>query len=216
MTLTAVVLLALAMVGWVFVFGPERTGIWRRSWVTAGVLTVAAIVGLGRSGELRDAVGGVSPSAVGAGIVVGVAWLIATQIGHRVLCRAVPSFVDQVRDLYSIAAGDRRSDVLVALVAMAVAEEFVFRLVAQRTFGLVIAVAAYTAVQAVERNWALLIAAVASGTVWGLLYEWQEALVAPLIAHVIWTGVLTFVWPLRGCGDAAVPEAADVAIVDPD
>ena len=216
MTLAAAAVLGLALAGWAFVFVPERTGIWRRSRITAGVLTGASILALRRSGELSDAVGGVSLPAVVAGLAVGGAWLVATHAGHWVLCRVIPSFVDQVRDLYSIAAGDRRSDVLVALVAMAVAEEFVFRLVAQRTFGLVIAVAAYTIVQGVERNWALMVAAVAGGTVWGLLYGWQDALVSPLIAHVIWTGALTFVWPLRGCGDVAVPEAAGIAIVDRD
>lgn len=212
-TASAVVLLAL--VGWAYVFVPARRGIWRRTWITASVLLAASAGALFARGDFGDAVGDIGAATVVAGAGVGAVWLVATQIGHRVLCRVVPSFIDRVRDLYSIAAGDRRRDVLTALVSMAVAEEFVFRLVVQREFGLVAGVVAYAAVQAVTRNWALMLAAVASGTVWGLLYQWQQSLVAPLIAHLIWTGALTFVWPLHGCGEATDPEASAVAITDP-
>lgn len=216
MTSSAVALLLLTFGGWYYVFGLPRVGIWRRSWMTAGVLVAASTLLLWRAGELGEAVGGVTIAAVAAGVGVGVAWVVATQVGHAVLCRIVPSFIDRVRDLYSIAVGDRRRDVLIALIGMAVAEEFVFRLVVQREFGIVAAVTAYTAVQAVERNWALMLAGAACGVVWGALYAWQPDLVAPLIAHVIWTGTLTFVWPLRGCGGTAVPEADAVAVSESD
>lgn len=216
MTIWAIVVLAVTAAGWAYVFVPDRRGIWRRSWLTAGVLTTLSIVALASSGELGDAVGGVGLEAIGAGVGVGVAWVVATQVGHRVLCEFVPSFIDQVRDLYAIAAGDRRRDIVIALVSMALAEEFVFRLVTQREFGIVAAVIAYSVVQAVERNWALMLAGAACGAVWGLLYAWQDGLAAPLVAHVIWTGVLTFVWPLRGCGGEPVPEAESVAVVDAD
>lgn len=212
MRLATGVVLALTVVGWAFVFVPARRGIWHRSWLTAGSLVGTSVGSLLWAEELSAAIGSVTVGAVLAGSVVGVGWVVATQVGHAVLCRILPSFIDQVRDLYSIAAGDRRRDVLIALVGMAVAEEFVFRLLVQREFGLVVAVVAYTAVQAVERNWALMLAGAACGVVWGLLYEWQAGLVAPLLAHVIWTGTLTFVWPLRGCSTRSIPEADGVAI----
>ena len=212
MSVATAAVLALTLAGWAFVFVPERRGIWHRSWLTAAMLTAIAVGVLVGAGELEDAVGAVTVEALLAGSVVGVGWVVATQVGHAVLCRILPSFIDRVRDLYSIAAGDRRRDVLVALVGMAVAEEFVFRLLVQREFGLVAGVVAYTAVQAVERNWALMLAGAACGVVWGLLYEWQGGLVAPLLAHMLWTGTLTFVWPLRGCGPESVPEADEVAI----
>lgn len=210
--MAAALVLGLTIAGWAFVFVPGRPGIWRRSWLTAAVLVVASVGALAVAGEFGDAVGAVTLSAVVAGSGVGVLWVFATQIGHAVLCRILPSFIDRVRDLYSIAVGDRRRDVLVALVAMAVAEEFVFRLLVQREFGLVAGVVAYTAVQAVERNWALMLAGAACGVVWGSLYAWQDGLAAPLLAHLIWTGTLTFLWPLRGCGNDTFPEADAVTL----
>ncbi|NNE12979.1 MAG: hypothetical protein HKN41_12135 [Ilumatobacter sp.] len=54
----------------------------------------------------------------------------------------------------------------------------------------------------------------AGGAVFGLVYPWQETLVAPLAAHVVRTGTLMFVWPLRGCSNQPVPGATDVAITE--
>ncbi|CAN5726508.1 hypothetical protein BH24ACT4_BH24ACT4_07260 [soil metagenome] len=94
---------------------------------------------------------------------------------------------------------------------MAVAEEVFFRGFVQDEVGLVAAVAAYTAVQMVERKWALGLAALLGGTVWGLLFWWTGGLVAPIVAHVLWTGMLTFVWPLKGCGGADPTDEAVAA-----
>ncbi len=214
MTVAAVVIIVVALIGWAYIFVPPRGGIWVRSWTVAGVLIATAAGVLWRAGELGDAVGTTDVDAMLIGTAAGIAWVVATQIGHQILCRVLPSFVDQVRDLYSIASGDSRRDVAIALVSLALAEEFVFRLVIQREFGIVAGVVAYAAVQVVERNWALILAGAACGAVWGLLYAWQDNLAAPLVAHVIWTGTLTFVWPLGGCESNPVPEAADVAITD--
>ena len=202
------------LIGWAYIFAMPRDGIWVRSWTVAGVLIATSVGVLWRAGQIGDAVGTTDVEAVVVGAGTGMAWVVATQIGHQILCRALPSFIDQVRDLYSIAVGDNRRDVMIALVSLAVAEEFVFRLVIQREFGLVAGVAAYAAVQVFERNWALVLAGAACGAVWGVLYAWQDNLTAPLVAHVIWTGTLTFLWPLRGCGGNPVPEAAEVAVTD--
>ncbi len=212
MTVAAAFVLVLTLAGWAYVVVLPRAGIWRRTQVTAVLLIVVTAGLLWRAGELGDAVGKPDPTSVLVGLGVGVIWVVVTQIGHAVLCRLIPSFVDRVRDLYSITTDDRRRDVLVALVSMALAEEFVFRLVAQREFGIVVAVVAYTLVQAVERNWALMLAGAAFGVVWGLVYAWRDGLAAPLIAHVVWTGTLTPLWPLRGCHGRRVPEADVVAI----
>ena len=214
MTVAAVVILALTLAAWAFIFALRRPGIWVRSWVAASVLVVVSVVALWRTGELGDAVGSTTRMAGLVGVGAGVGWVVATQVGHQVLCRLLPSFIEQVRDLYAIATDDRRVDVAVALVLMAVAEEFVFRLVVQREFGIVVGVIAYAAVQAVERNWALMLAGAACGAVWGLLYAWQDNLAAPLVAHLIWTSTLTFFWPLRGCDGHSVPEAAQIAVTD--
>ncbi|MEO6653337.1 MAG: CPBP family intramembrane glutamic endopeptidase [Ilumatobacteraceae bacterium] len=214
MTVSAIIVLAATFVGWAYIFVLPRPGIWVRSWTAAGVLVSGSAAALWRAGELGDAVGTTTIRAVLVGLGAGAAWVIITQIGHQILCRLLPSFIERVRDLYSIATGDRRVDVAIALVAMAVAEEFVFRLVVQREFGIIAGIVAYAAVQAVERNWALMLAGALCGAVWGVLYAWQDNLAAPLVAHVIWTGTLTFFWPLRGCDGNRVPEAAGIAMTD--
>ena len=215
MTLATVGVLVLTIAGWAYIFARPRPGIWQRSWMVALVLIIASVAALIGGGELDDAVGVTDLGAIDVGITAGAVWVMATQVGHQILCRILPTFIEQVRDLYSIAVGDSRREITVALVSLALAEEMVFRLLTQREFGLVIAVLAYAAVQAVERNWALMIAGAACGLVWGLLYAWQGNLAAPLIAHLIWTGTLTFFWPLRGCGGEPVPEAEQVGVTDP-
>lgn len=202
--------LLLALATWGFLFALPRQGLWTRSWIAAGVLTAYAVGALAAAGRLDTVVGPISPAAVGTGLGVGAAWLVATHVGHAVLCRLFPGFLAQVNDLYAIRDRSRPWFTAGAVVAMATAEEVFFRGFLQGEVGLVGAVAAYTAVQAVERKWALALAALLGGTVWGLLFWWTEGLVAPVVAHVLWTGALTFVWPLKGC-DGADPAQEDVA-----
>ena len=92
---------------------------------------------------------------------------------------------------------------------MGVAEELFFRGFVQDRAGLVVAVAAYTGVQAIARNWALALAALLCGSVWGLLAWASGGIVAPVAAHVVWVVALTFVWPLRGCH---APDPAEEAV----
>jgi membrane protease YdiL (CAAX protease family) len=197
--------LVLAAGAWAFLFLLPRAGLWRRSWAVAAVLTAWSIGALALDDRLATALGPVSPATIGAGVGVGAAWLVATHVGNTVLCRLFPSFLAQVNDLYRIRDQDDATplwSMAGAVTAMAVAEELVFRGVLQAALGVLGAVVAYTAVQAVERKWALALAALLGGLVWGLLAWWTDGLVAPIVAHVLWTGTLTFLWPLRGC-DAA-------------
>lgn len=210
MLLAAGLLLAVGV--WCFLFLPPRRGLWTRTWIAAPVLTAYAVGALAATDRLDAVVGPVTPAEVGLGLGVGGAWLVATHVGHAVLCRVFPGFLAQVDDLYAVGDRSRLWSTVGAVVAMGVAEEVFFRGFVQDRVGLVAAVAAYAAVQAVERKWALVLAALLGGTVWGLLFWWSGGLVAPVVAHVLWTGMLTFVWPLRGSdpGDAG-EEARAVA-----
>ena len=188
-----------AVVAWLALFGQSRDDIWPRTWAIAivlGAYSVGALVVLGRLGDVLGPVGIVE---VALGVGVGVAWLVATHIGHAVLCRLFPSFVEQVRDLYHLGDDDPPRRVLGPILAMAVAEELLFRGVVQTVAGFAVGVALYTAVQLVERKWALVLAALLGGTIWGALYAWTGGIVAPVVAHALWTSVLTLVWPLQGC-----------------
>lgn len=199
----------LALGAWAYLFRLPPEGIWPRTWATAAVLTAYSVVAMAIVGRLGEALGPVDVVPVAAGLGVGGAWLVATHIGHAVLCRIFPGFLDQVTELYSLREGDRVATMVGPVVAMGVAEEVFFRGLVQGAAGLVVAVVIYGAVQVVAGKWALVLAAVLGGIVWGLLYWWTDGLLAPVLAHVLWTGALTFVWPLRGCG--AEPGAADAA-----
>lgn len=200
---------ALAVAGWTFLFRRPAEGIWPRTWLTAAVLSTYALVGVAVTGRWSELVGPVSPSSVAAGLVIGGAWLVATHVGHAVLCRIFPGFLAQISDLYSLRTGDRVRTMVGPVVAMAVAEELFFRGLVQGAAGLVGSIVVYTLVQVVAGKWALTLAALLGGTVWGGLAWWTDGLVAPIVAHVLWTGTLTFLWPLRGCG--AKVGAAEVA-----
>ena len=199
--------LVLAVAAWAFLFRLPREGLWNRTWVAAPMLIGYSLVALAVDDRLRTTLEPITFIEIGAGIGVGAAWLVATQVGHRVLCRLFPAFLAQVNDLYRIRdEGTPLWSMVGAVTLMGVAEEMLFRGLVQGGVGLLAAVATYTLVQAVEGKWALGLAALLGGLVWGLLFAWRDGLVAPVVAHVLWTGTLTFIWPLRGCG---APDAAE-------
>lgn len=208
----ALVLASVAAAGaWAYMFVPPRRGVWPRTWQAAALLTTTAVIALVGVGRFVEVTGPVNLVEVAIGLGLGGAWLVATHIGYRVLAAMFPSFGDQVRDLYRIADGDRVSRMVGPVLAMGVAEEFLFRGVLQGVGGLVLGVAVYTGVQLFERNWTLVLAALLCGTVWGLLFWWRQGLVAPIVAHVLWTGMLTFVWTLGDEPAKVGPAAPETA-----
>lgn len=201
--------LLLALAAWVFLFTLPRDGLWPRTWITATVLSGFSLVALAVTDRTGDVIGPINPKEVAAGLGVGAAWLIATHIGHAVCCRLFPTFLAQVNDLYAIRTRSSMPTMIGGVVMMGIAEELMFRGFLQDRLGLVAAIGVYTAVQVVERKWALMLAALLGGTVWGLLFWWRDGIVAPLVAHILWTGALTFVWPLKGCDGADPIEKAE-------
>lgn len=196
-TLVVLAALAVAAGAWAFMFLPDRRGIWPRTWIAAGVLSAVAVGGLLAVGRLGEITGPIDATELAIGLAVGGAWLVATHVGYRVITWRFPSFGSQVRDLYRLRDGDSSTAQMAGpIVAMGVAEELLFRGVLQGVGGFAVALLAYTAVQAFERKWALAVAALLGGAVWGALFAWRLGLVAPVAAHVLWTAVLTFLWPL--------------------
>ncbi|HEX7134491.1 MAG TPA: CPBP family intramembrane glutamic endopeptidase [Iamia sp.] len=190
--------LVLALAAWAFLFRLPREGLWARTWLVAPMVIAYSLAALAADDRLADTIGPVGPAEVAVGLGAGAAWLVATQVGNRLLCRLVPVFVAQVEDLYRIRDDHTPVWAMVGGVAlMGLAEELLFRGLVQGGIGLLAAVVAYTLVQSVEGKWALALAALLGGVVWGLLFAWRDGLVAPVVAHVLWTGTLTFLWPLR-------------------
>lgn len=195
--LAILVALAVAASAWAAMFLPGRQGIWPRTWAAAAVMSGTSVACLAAVGRLGDIVGPLSAVDLLIGLAAGGAWLVATHVGYRILAALFPSFGAQVRDLYLLRDGDTpRAQMIGPVVAMGVAEELLFRGVLHGLGGFALGLVAYTAVQAFERKWALAVAALLGGAVWGALFSWRTGLVAPVVAHVVWTAVLTFLWPL--------------------
>lgn len=203
------VVLGAAVAGWAFMFLPDENGIWSRTWFVAVGLSTLALAGISVDGRLRTVLGPIEPVEVAIGFAVGGVWLVATHIGHAALCRLFPSFIDRVNDLYSLRDRTNIAPVVGPLVAMGCTEELVFRGYVQGRLGVMIAVVAYAGVQVVVRNWALVLAGILCGAVWGTLAWWREGLISAVIAHLIWTGALAFIWPLRGCLGKMGPAETD-------
>jgi membrane protease YdiL (CAAX protease family) len=189
-----------ALGGWALLFRRPAEGVWTRTWLVAALLSAYAVVALAVTDRLHTALGPVDAGVVAVGLAVGSVWLGATHVGHAVLCRLVPGFLAQISDLYSMREGDRVGVLVAPVVLMAAAEELFFRGLVQDHVGLAGAVVIYAGVQLVTGKWALTLAAALGGTVWGLLLWWTGGLLAPVLAHVLWTATLAFVWPLGGCG----------------
>lgn len=189
------VVVAVAM--WVVMFRLDRSNIWPRTWMAAAAVSGYAIVAASALGNARDLLGRISAVEVAVGITVGGAWLVTTHVGAAVLGRIVPSFLEEITDLYRLADGDSATRIVGPLIAMAVAEELLFRGLIQAQAGLLVAVGIYAAIQLVEGKAALIVAAAFGGLVWGGLFAWRDGLVAPIVAHAVWTVALTLVWPLH-------------------
>lgn len=188
--------LVVAFGAFAYMFALPRPGIWPRTWIAAGAISATAVIGLAALGRLGEIVGPLEVTELTIGLAAGAAWLVATHVGYAVITRIFPAFGDQVRDLYRLAEDDTAARMVGPIAAMGVAEELLFRGVLQGVGGLALALVAYTAVQVFERKWALALAALLGGAVWGALFGWRAGLVAPIAAHVLWTSMLTFVWTL--------------------
>lgn len=198
--------MVVAFAAFAYMFALPRPGIWPRTWVAAAAVGATAVIGLLVLGRFRELVGPFTLEEIAVGLLVGGAWLAITHLGFAVISWLFPAFGDQVRDLYQLGGEDSSRRMVGPIVAMGIAEELLFRSLLQGVGGIALALAVYTAVQVFERKWALALAALLGGIVWGLLFEWRGGVIAPAVAHVVWTGMLTFVWPLGG---APRPQESD-------
>jgi membrane protease YdiL (CAAX protease family) len=138
------------------------------------------------------------------GVVVGVASIVVTHGAYPLLARATPSLAPEIARLY-VLAGVTPST-LVATELVVLAEEVLWRgavVAALRGRGVLPAVAQassaalYAAAQSGGGSSWLVAAALGLGAVWGALAVLRGGrIVAPLIAHALWTLVILGAWPL--------------------
>ena len=196
---------------WAYMFRLETRDLWPRTWVAAGVLSAYGVGATVALGDGRQLIGPISPVEVLIGLAVGIGWLAATHLGAAVLGRVWPSFLEEVSDIYRLGGGNDPARVVGPLAAMAAAEELLFRGLIQARVGLLVGVAVYAAVQVVQGKRALVLAAAACGVVWGGLFDWRHGLVAPFVAHAVWTICLTVVCPIARRTDRSDRERQPVS-----
>ena len=152
--------------------------------------------------------------AVGVGLVVGAGLYVATRVFAYVF-RGWTRFAGESRDIYA-----RRSPLslpqalVVATFVAAPAEELFWRGLFQTglvepldgRLGLAALVTTVVFVLAnlPSRNLAIVMGAAVGGAVWGALAWWSGGVVAPLVCHVLWTGLML--------GFPVVAEPAEVAV----
>src|SRR5690606_29093617 len=159
--------IVVAFAAFAYMFALPRRGIWPRTWVAAAVIGATAVAGLVVLDRFGEIVGPFTSAELAIGLAAGGAWLVATHVGYAIISWLLPAFGDQVRDLYRLGDEDTASRMVGPIAAMGVAEELLFRGVLQGVGGIALALVAYTAVQVFERKWALALAALLGGVVWG-------------------------------------------------
>lgn len=157
--------------------------------------------GTGRSGVRKRRFA----TSLGLGLAAGIAMVLATHAGFRLLDGTIPALRPLVERLYAdLQAPPGPLVALPVVFVVVLAEEVVWRSVLfdalRPKIGaaptLALATAVYAVPQLAAGNPALLAAAVGGGTVWGALYLLRRDLVAPFVCHLLWDVAIFVAWPL--------------------
>ena len=179
--------------GW-FAVARHRASIWVVFGVTNGMLGVAALAT--RDVPLSPDVA--AGTAALAGLAVGLA-LYGGTVAFVALVRRMPAFAKDVTDLYGRGTGLTLPVALVLASGVAAPGEELFwrglfqQHIAQGSGRAVAAVATwlvYVAANAVSRSLPITAAAIVAGGVWVLLAAWTGGVLAALLCHVAWTGLM--------------------------
>ena len=137
---------------------------------------------------------------VALGVLVGLVSLLVTYVGYPIVR---PWLGDEVRALYALAAISPAALGLTLVVIVgeevlwrgALTSSLLFRMQPWRA--VVLASVVYGAAQGGSGSPVLVAAAVAFGVLWGALRVMTGGLVAPLVAHLLWTPVVLGAFPLE-------------------
>jgi membrane protease YdiL (CAAX protease family) len=178
-------------------------------WLGLGgaALALGALVALVDGRRLRPLLD-VAPRPVAAGLLVGGLTALVTRPLYAVVARWVPTLGADVARLYAHVGSTRPALASLALTAVVVAEEIVWRGsvqgALQRRFGagpaVLLAAGLYGLALAPAGSPLLVLIAFACGLVWSALRAATASLIAPVLAHLLWDHVVLFLAPLAGSG----------------
>jgi uncharacterized protein len=137
---------------------------------------------------------------IGAG--VGVAMTAATYPLYELAVELFPELAAQVAADYTLVPTEAAAAYLPRLLIVVLAEELLFRgswLRANHhdvTPAALHSLLAYGLSQMGWGSFAVILASVICGSIWLATAKWTQSLIAPLIAHAIWSSVVLLFWPL--------------------
>lgn len=127
-------------------------------------------------------------------------------LGNKLALQIVPGAKTQVGAIYYLGAGVNKALVfLLLLFITGPGEEIFWRgflqghlMATQGKFsGYLMTTLLYAGVHVFSWNLMLILAALAAGSFWGLLYLWKRDLLTQIISHSLWSAVIFAVAPIR-------------------
>lgn len=142
--------------------------------------------------------------AILSGLGVGVAMTLATYPVYALLSSIAPELETEVAALYVAAHQTTLAEALPWVLAIIVAEEVLWRgallhVLERRVppaIAMAISVATYAAAQFGTGSWVVMLLALVCGTLWTLQRHFTHSLLAPLVAHLIWTPTVILLHPV--------------------
>jgi membrane protease YdiL (CAAX protease family) len=199
LTVTVMAVAALAvLVAWRFV-ALDMVSV----WAAMGTVSAAAGVAALATGRVSLSPKLDWPWAVVAGIGAGISLYLAT-VGFVLVVRRWPVFDRHVAQIYDQRKGlSLPAALLLAAGTTAAGEEFFWRGLFESRLAVtigwplaaVVTWSTYVIVNAASGSLAILAGAIVSGAVWGALALWTHGVLASLLCHGVWTGLMVTLPP---------------------
>jgi membrane protease YdiL (CAAX protease family) len=169
------------------------------------VVVIAMVPLLGRlAGIVHRPWLAITPRAVALGVVAGVVMTLATYPAFRIARELAPALGPTVRALYAAASARDLTSALAWTVLIIVAEELLWRgllldVLDERIparFASALSIASYALAQLGSGSFIVLLLALVCGTLWTVQRRMTGSIIAPLIAHSIWSPTVILLWPV--------------------
>lgn len=179
-----------------------RTNVWRGLAMVIGVAGVAAVLTGRLAISPRVSIAAAAAGGVGSGLLL----FVGTAAFSALAVRLWPRFRVHAERIYEQRFGMSLLAVLGLALGLAVTgEELFWRGLAQtrateaagRVGGAAVGWGAYVVANLPSANLAILAGAVVGGAVWAALAAWTGGVLAPLLSHLAWTGLMILLPPVR-------------------